>query len=480
MIDKSVSEKYEMTIGIECHVQLATETKLFSGADNDARGAEPNTKVSPGDWALPGMLPVLDKKAVELAVRVGTALNAKINLESSFNRKHYFYPDLPAGYQTTQMYAPIIGQGFVEVFDADGKPKKVRIEHAHLEEDAGKLNHFDNYTLVDLNRVGTPLVEIVSMPDIHSAVEARNYATELWRLMTFSDASFGNLFHGNMRFDVNISVALKGASKLGTRVEIKNINSFKSIEAAANYEFERQVELVEKGEKFIQETRGWDDAKQKTISQRSKEEAADYLYMPDPNVPPLVLSEDFVKSIQETMPVLPKEYRSKWSPLGLDDGVTENLLNNQKKSEKLTAILTSFGLETAKIVANWLSSALAADEDFDLGKLDNDNLGELASMVIKNELSSTAAKTVLLEMFKDSNSPHQIAEKLNLLQVNDDSALGTIVDEVLALPESAQAVSDIKNGQMKAIGFLVGQVMKKSAGKANPAKVQEIIRTKLK
>jgi aspartyl-tRNA(Asn)/glutamyl-tRNA(Gln) amidotransferase subunit B len=481
MIEQKVLDTYAMTIGIECHVQLATKTKLFSGADNDARDAEPNTKVSPIDWALPGMLPVLNKHAVELAIRVGLALNSKINLVSRFDRKHYFYPDLPKGYQISQMYQPIIGAGCIEIVDENGEIAKVRIEHAHLEEDAGKQTHHADYSLVDLNRAGTPLVEIVSMPDIHSATVAKNYCAELWRLMTFSEASHGDLYHGNMRFDVNISVAKKDSNKLGTRAEIKNLNSFKSVEAAANYEFLRQVELLENGEKIKQETRGWNEAKQKTLSQRSKEEAQDYRYMPDPDIPPVILAQSFVDQIAKNMPTMPKEYRVKWSELNLANAIIETLLNNKSHAEKLTKVLSKFDTETAKIVANWLTSVLSTDENssLDITEISVENLGELATMVNKNELNSTAGKTILLEMWKTTKTPRQIAEKLNLLQENDDSALEQIVDQVLQMPEASQAANDIKNGEMKAIGFLVGQIMKASHGKANPAKVQAIIKAKL-
>ena len=287
-MEKSILDKYEMTIGIECHVQLKTKTKLFSASDNDARDKAPNTAVSPIDFALPGMLPVLNKEAVRLAVIAAKALNSKVANVSSFDRKHYFYPDLPKGYQTSQMYQPTILAGEVTVPKEDGSEFKVRINHAHIEEDAGKLSHSDNGSYVDLNRAGTPLIEIVSEPDMHSALEAKAYATELYRLMTFADVTHGDLYQGNMRFDVNISVAPKGSNTLGTRAEIKNLNSFRSVERAAEYEFKRQVELVENGEKVKQETRGWDDNKQATFSQRSKEDAQDYRYMPDADIPPIV------------------------------------------------------------------------------------------------------------------------------------------------------------------------------------------------
>ena len=301
MVSKDILDTYEMTIGIECHVQLATKTKLFSRANNDARSAEPNTNLVPIDYGLPGMLPVLNWEAVRLAVRAGKALGSEVALESHFDRKHYFYPDLPKGYQTTQMYRPIIGSGKISVPVEGGETIDVRIHHAHMEEDAGKLTHYDTYSLVDLNRAGTPLIEIVSEPDIHSAAAARAYATELHLLMTYAEVTRGDLYHGNMRFDVNISVAKKGAP-LGTRAEIKNLNSFRSVERAAEYEFTRQVELLEQGDSIVQETRGWDDEKQLTISQRSKEDAQDYRYMPDPDIPPIVLTNDEVESIQADMP----------------------------------------------------------------------------------------------------------------------------------------------------------------------------------
>lgn len=260
--------KYIPTIGIECHVQLCTKTKLFSEVDNDARLKEPNSCVSPVDYGLPGMLPRLNQEAVKYAVRAGLALNSAINLESRFDRKHYYYPDLPKGYQITQMFHPIIGEGYIELPSGN----KVRIEHAHLEEDAGKLSHESGYSLVDLNRAGTPLVEIVSMPDIHSASEARDYTKELWRLMTYAGVTYGDLYNGNMRFDVNISIAEEGSSELGTRTEVKNLNSFRSVERAVEYEVKRQSKLLEKGEKVVQETRGWSDATGETTGQRSKED----------------------------------------------------------------------------------------------------------------------------------------------------------------------------------------------------------------
>ncbi len=321
MITKELRDKYDMTIGIECHVQLATATKLFSGADNDARDKEPNSMVSPIDFGLPGMLPVLNREAVTLAIKAGKALNADIARVSRFDRKHYFYPDLPKGYQTTQMYNPIILAGWVEAPLENGETVRVRIHHAHMEEDAGKLTHYSEYSLVDLNRAGTPLIEIVSEPDMHSALEAKAFATELYRLMTYAGVTRGDLYHGNMRFDVNISVAPKGATELGKRAEVKNLNSFRSVEKAAEYEFDRQVELLEKGERVVQETRGWNEAKQKTSSQRSKEDAQDYRYMPDADIPPIVLTDEEISEIQAGVPKLSPQYREEFARLGVDKSV---------------------------------------------------------------------------------------------------------------------------------------------------------------
>ncbi|MGO3701921.1 MAG: Asp-tRNA(Asn)/Glu-tRNA(Gln) amidotransferase subunit GatB [Candidatus Saccharimonadales bacterium] len=478
----SVYNEYDMTIGIECHVQLATKTKLFSAADNDSRFSEPNEHVSPVDYALPGMLPVLNREAVVLAVKAAAALGSDVALESRFDRKHYFYPDLPKGYQTTQMYQPIIGPGIVEVPLEDGSTVNVRIHHAHMEEDAGKLTHHGDHSLVDLNRAGTPLIEIVSEPDIHSAEEARAYATELYRRMTYAGVTHGDLYHGNMRFDVNISVAKKGATELGKRAEVKNLNSFRSVERAAEYEFKRQVDLLESGERVVQETRGWNDDTQTTTSQRSKEDAQDYRYMPDADIPPIVLTPEEVTDIQRTVPKLPSVYREEWAPLGLDRSVVDALLGVQKHAQILSAVQTEAGDEAATKVAHWFASALGRSEDDAPAIVQHDNSGvfiELATMVLKKELSSSNAKEIFLELVASDESPRQVAERRNMLQNSDSSAIEAIVDAVLADPASRKAIEDIKSGNEKAIGYLVGQVMKQSKGQANPAMATEIIKAKL-
>lgn len=472
-------DKYEMTIGIECHVQLATSTKLFSSADNDSRFAEPNSNVNAIDYGLPGMLPALNRHAVDLAVKAGKALGSKIALVSNFDRKHYFYPDLPKGYQTTQMYNPIIGAGKIEAPLEDGGIVKVRIHHAHMEEDAGKLTHYGDYSLVDLNRAGTPLIEIVSEPDIHSAAEARAYAVELYRRMTYAGVTHGDLYHGNMRFDVNISVALKDSNKLGKRTEIKNLNSFRSVERAAAYEFKRQVNIIEDGGAVKQETRGWNDDKQITISQRSKEDEQDYRYMPDPDIPPIVLTQEEIDKIQSTVPHLPDFYRKKWQVLNLDKSVINSLLDNQKYAIEISEIQDNAGDSIAKRVAHWFASAVSGNEEDNIDLPEKQDLIDLAQMSEKNEISSTSAKELFHDLLKGATDPRKLAEERNLLQVSDEAAIAKIVDEVMNDPSSASSIADIKAGKDKAIGYLVGQVMKRSRGKANPALAQKLIRNRL-
>lgn len=468
--------KYIPTIGIECHVQLRTKTKLFSEVDNDARGKEPNSCVSPVDYALPGMLPRLNGEAIRLAILAGKAMHCKINEFSRFDRKHYFYPDSPKGYQITQFYHPIIGEGYVELPSGTN----VRIEHAHLEGDAGKLTHFDSYSLVDLNRVDTPLIEIVSMPDIHSAKDAHDYCKELWRLMCHAGVTYGDLYNGNMRFDVNTSVAPEGSDKLGTRTEVKNLNSFRSVERAVEYEIARQTKLLEAGEKVIQETRGWNDATGKTTGQRSKEEAKDYRYMPEPDLPPIHLTAEFIEEESSKLPLMPTDYRAKFGSMIAGDTL-EVLLDYPELMQKMDEIDKKY----VKFMSNLFASVLLAEEksaeylnDLPLAK----QLNDLAEMNEKKELSSTATKEVFLRLFdpgmrnKDTRS---IAKELGVIQENDLGALEAIVDTVLAKPETAKAQADFKAGEEKVLGFLVGQVMKESHGKANPSAVQEILRKKL-
>lgn len=478
MIDPEIRSQYRVTIGIECHVQLKTRTKLFSGAGNDAREAAPNTLVNHIDFGLPGALPVLNSEAVRLACRAAFALGTTPQKFSKFDRKHYFYPDLPMGYQITQYDEPIIIGGSVEI-EIDGEKKNIGITRAHLEADAGKSTHptGKDYSLVDLNRAGTPLLEIVSEPDMHSAAEAKAYAKELYLRMKYADVSDCNLYYGNMRFDVNVSVSK--TSELGTRSETKNLNSFRSVEKAVEYEVERQIELLENGEKVVQETRGWDDAKQKTFSQRTKENADDYRYMPDPDLPPVVLEDTFIGQIKAEMPALPDDYRKVLEQIGIDAKTASDIIAVPGTAMAVKRVYDAAGALHAKRVAFWLLQP--QDDEAEIAENEqqasDENLIKLSEMVADNKLSSTAAKEVLAEMIKSGQDPEKIAESKNLLQVSDEAEIAKIVEQVLK--ENEQATNDVKNGEMKATQFLVGQVMKLSQGKANPALATELIKKRL-
>ncbi len=469
---------YKATIGIECHVQLKTATKLFAQVGNDARDAEPNTLISHICLGMPGALPALNEKAVELAARAAFALGVKPQKFSKFDRKHYFYPDLPKGYQISQYDEPIILGGHVDI-EVDGKPKRINLTRAHMEEDAGKSTHPEgkDYSLVDLNRAGTPLLEIVSEPEIRSAAEAKAYAEELYLLMKYAGVSDVDLYHGNMRFDVNVSVSK--TEKLGTRSETKNLNSFRSVQAAVEYEIKRQIELLEEGKEIVQETRGWDDAKQKTFSQRTKEDAHDYRYFPDPDLPPIVLDDKFIARIESEMPEMPGVLRDQFNKLGLDSSQVAVLLDEPELAFFMRSIADGHDIKTAKTVANWLTGELKAKvtegavlwaDVYDK----ESQLTKLVSLVDAGNLSSTAAKEVLLEVLKTGEDPQTVAENKNLIQESDEGALVMIVEQVLS--DNQKAADDVRNGEMKAIGFLVGQVMKVSQGKANPGVVQGIIK----
>lgn len=490
MISAETRQKYTVTIGIECHVQLKTKTKLFSGADNDAREAAPNTLVNHIDFGLPGALPVLNERAIELSVKAAYALNTEPQHFSKFDRKHYFYPDLPLGYQITQFDEPIILRGSMPI-EVDGEQKVVGITRAHLEADAGKSSHpaGADYSLVDLNRAGTPLLEIVSEPDMHSAAEARAYVRELWLAMKYAGVSDANLYYGNMRFDVNVSVS-KDASKLGTRTETKNLNSFRSVEKAIEYEIERQIDVIEDGGTIVQETRGWDDAKQVTFSQRTKEDAHDYRYFPDPDLPPVVLDETHIATIRAAMPVPPREWRERLKKLGLAPAMIETLLDAEVEDENvgymqlIHAVLDDEPF--AKVLANWLvnievpyhretnePSTLEPGMRLELYKA-------IYALIKANKLSSTNAKQLIVELLAMNVLPESIetyAMDKGYIQVSDEGAIAKIVEQVVH--ENPKAAEDVRNGEMKAIGFLVGQVMKLSHGKANPQMAGELIKKHL-
>lgn len=486
MITTEIRAKYKVTIGIETHVQLKTKTKLFAAVDNDAREAPPNTLVSHICFGLPGALPVLNLEAVRLAARAAFVLGTTPAKFSKFDRKHYFYPDLPKGYQISQYDEPIVGNGHVEIPVIDGSTNEVRtlkvgITRAHLEEDAGKSSHpaGKDYSLVDLNRAGTPLLEIVSEPDMHTAAEAKAYVHELYLRIKYADVSDCNLYLGHMRFDVNVSVSSDPA-RLGTRTETKNVNSFRSVEKAVEFEIDRQIEQLEKGQTITQETRGWDDAKQRTFSQRTKEDAHDYRYMPDPDLPPIVLDDAYIEAIRADMPKVPNDYREQFEKLGVDRKVIEDILTQPNVTKLVARILEIASPDDARRTAFWLmrpTSDEVATSDGGPTNINEAELIKLSQLVGQNKLSSTAAKEVFDELLIKGGEAEKIAEAKNLLQVSDEAEIAKIVSEVLsAQPKAAQ---DVQNGETKAIGFLVGQVMQASKGKANPGLAQQLIKKQL-
>ena len=471
---------YLPTIGIECHVQLKTKTKLFSSVGNDARQAPPNSLISHICLGMPGALPVLNKEAVNLAIKAAHALNTKAQKFSAFDRKHYFYPDLPKGYQISQLYYPIILGGHVDIL-IDDQVKKIGITRAHLEEDAGKNTHptGKDFSLVDLNRAGTPLLEIVSEPDMHSATEAKAYARELYLLMKYADVSEADLYYGNMRFDVNISIS--ETQELGNRAEIKNLNSFRSVEKAVEYEIKRQTDLLEKGEKIVQETRGWDDSKQKTFSQRSKEEAHDYRYMPDPDIPPIVLDDEYINPIVAKVGQKLQDIRSNLHSMGADGVLIETIIEEPRLCRFILSLDAKADINVLANITNWvgqLAPKIASDNNkkIDDLQLNPDQIVALSILENDGKLSSTQAKKIFAEaLLNDINIEDYVSEN-NLIQMSDQSELEKIVDEVIE--QNQKAFEDIKNGELKAIGFLIGQVMKQSGGKANPGIVQDIIKEK--
>ncbi|HSX53334.1 MAG TPA: Asp-tRNA(Asn)/Glu-tRNA(Gln) amidotransferase subunit GatB [Patescibacteria group bacterium] len=485
------STEYLPTIGIECHVQLATKTKLFAAVGNDARGAAPNTLISHICLGMPGALPVLNEKVVELASRMAFALGTKPQHYSMFERKHYFYPDLPKGYQISQLHQPIVVGGSVQI-EVDGKTSSVSINRVQIEEDAGKNTHPSgkDYSLVDLNRAGTPLLEIVSEADMHSPAEAKAYVRELYLLVKYAGVSDADLYHGNMRFDVNVSVS-KDPNKLGIRSETKNLNSFKSVEKAAEYEIKRQIEILEKGQKVVQETRGWDDAKQKTLSQRGKEEAHDYRYMPEPDIPPIELTKTYIDKIAAEMPALPDDWRKRLNSLGLNTSYIDTLLQAEVEDERFSYLaLIEDNLshpEIAKHLANWFVNVeiplrqehKASDDMKDSQR--PDMYIQIYELAKANKLSSTNAKTLLSNLLIEGIKPENIeeyAQEQGYIQVSNESEIAKIVEEVIK--ENTQAAEDVKKGEIKAIGFLVGQVMQKSKGQANPQLAQELLKKQLK
>ena len=468
---------WETVIGLEVHVQLSTKTKLFSGASTSF-GSEPNTQVDLIDLGLPGVLPVANKEAFYKAIRFGLATNAEINQVSMFDRKNYFYPDLPKGYQITQMEKPIVGKGSI-VINVDGDEKLINITRAHLEEDAGKSIHdlFDGETGIDLNRAGTPLLEIVSEPEISSAKEAVAYFKAIHQLVTFLDICDGNMSQGSMRCDVNVSVKKHDNDVLGTRAEIKNINSFKFIERAIHFEVARQIKLLEKGEIIVQETRLYDSVKNETRSMRSKEAANDYRYFPEPDLLPVVISDSELEEIKSTLPELPKQKEIRF--------INEhNLEESEAKilaSSKAMANLFEDASEKTKdssLIAKWLVgdvSALLNKDNISIeeSKLSSVNFAKLIERISDKTISGKIAKSVLEEVWISGNDIDEIIEEKGLVQIQDESILENIAKKII--DENPNQVNAYKGGKDRLFGFFVGQVMKETQGKANPQGVNEIL-----
>jgi aspartyl-tRNA(Asn)/glutamyl-tRNA(Gln) amidotransferase subunit B len=475
---------WEIVVGIETHAQLLTKSKIFSGAST-AFGAEANTQASAVDLALPGVLPVLNARAVELAVRLGLAVGANISRRSVFARKNYFYPDLPKGYQISQYEIPVVQGGALKIVLPEGE-KTIRLTRAHLEEDAGKSLHEDFHGMsgIDLNRAGTPLLEIVSEPDLRGAKEAVAYARALHGLVRWIGICDGNMQEGSFRCDANVSVRKVGDEKLGTRCEIKNLNSFRFMEQAIEFEARRQIEILEDGGKIVQETRLYDPDKDETRSMRSKEDAQDYRYFPDPDLLPLVISEADIERIKSQMPALPEAKREEFIAYGIPSLQANQLTSSIEMSTYALRAISKAPKEGAATIANWIAGPLSSklnDENLDISqsKVQADALAALFSRVADGTISnSTAVGTVMAAMWSGEGSPDAIIEKHGLKQISDAGAIEKFVDEVLAA--NAKQVEDYLAGKEKAFNSLVGQVMKASRGKANPAQVNEILRRRLK
>ena len=471
---------YEIVIGLEIHSELDTKTKIFCGCST-AFGAEENTQTCPVCLGLPGVLPVLNKKVVEYAVKAGIATDCKIARYSKMDRKNYFYPDLPKAYQISQFDLPICEAGSVEI-DLGEYKKTIGITRIHIEEDAGKLIHdAGSGTLADNNRCGVPLIEIVTEPDMRSAEEARTFAEKIKSILEYTEVSDCKMQEGSLRFDVNLSVMKKGAKEFGTRTEMKNLNSFRALERAIEYESKRQIFEIERGNRIIQETRKWDDDKAESFSLRSKEEAHDYRYFPDPDLVPVVLTEDYIDNVKRHLPKLPwvrkAEYMEKWNLSEYDANVLTASKDIAEFFEK-----TVEACNDAKSAANWLMGEIsAALNEKSLGinevAFAPEDLGELINLINKNTISGNIAKKVLKEMFETGKAPMSIVEEKNLAQMNDVSELKNMVLDVMKA--NPQSVEDLKGGKEKAIGFLVGQIMKQTKGKANPGMVNQLIKENL-
>ena len=478
---------WEPVIGIEVHVELATESKMFCGCAVEF-GAEPNTNICPVCLGLPGALPVPNRQAIEWIMAIGLALNCEVAERSAFHRKNYFYADLPKNYQISQFDIPVCSDGYLDV-TVDGVTTRIGIERAHMEEDTGKSTHLGETgridaaesTLLDFNRSGVPLVEVVSRPEIHSAAESRAYAQELRSIVAELGVSDARLEEGSLRFDANISIRPEGEETLGTKVEIKNMNSFRSLERAVDYEIERQIEVVEGGGSLHMETRHWDEESGVTHSMRTKEGSSDYRYFIEPDLVPMVMSSDWIETVQSTLPELPAARRTRYEALGLDAHLAGVLSGSP---DGIRQIFDSSAEEGAnpRAAANWLTGEVTAwmrRSDAKDGEvpLDGTQLSQLVGIVEDGLVSASAAKEVLDGVLDGEGTPREVAEQRDLIQISDTSALSEAIDEVLEL--NPEAIVTYRSGEQKVVGFLVGQVMRATRGKADPQVVNELLREKL-
>lgn len=473
---------WETVIGLEIHAQLSTQSKIFSGSST-AYGAEPNTQASAIDLGMPGVLPVLNKDAVRKAIQFGLAIEAEMAPRSVFARKNYFYPDLPKGYQISQFELPIVGKGEIEITLEDGSKKLIGVTRAHLEEDAGKSMHEDfiGMTGVDLNRAGTPLLEIVSEPDLRSAKEAVAYLKKLHTLVRYIGICDGNMQEGSFRCDANVSVRKVGAPEYGTRAEVKNLNSFRFIERAINHEVERQIELIEDGGTVEQETRLYDPDNDETRPMRSKVEANDYRYFPDPDLLPVELDPDTIEEVRASMPELPEAKRNRFvSELGLSDVDAEQLTTDRDMAEYFEAVAKASG--NIKLAANWVNGEVSGvlnknNLEFSECPVSAEALGLLITRIEDNTISGKIAKDVFEGMWNGEGSADDIIEARGLKQISDTGALEAMVDEVINA--NPAQVEQFRAGKEKVLGFFVGQIMKASKGQANPGELNKILRAKL-
>lgn len=474
---------YEPVIGLEVHVQMNTNTKLFCNCSNDSFNAQANTNVCPVCMGFPGQLPVTNMQAIEKAVKTGLALNCEIALKSKFDRKQYFYPDLPSGFQISQYDEPLCQNGFIEITKSDGTKKKIRINRIHVENDAGKLTHTSHGTLCDYNRAGTPLMEIVSEADIRSIEEASLYAQEIQKIVRYIGTSDADMEKGHLRFDLNLSLRPVGEEKFGTRTETKNLNSFTTLEKAAEFEMKRQTKELDAGNSITQETRGWDDQKLQSFSQRSKEEAHDYRYFPEPDLPPILVKESKINELQETLPELPRaKFERYLSEYNLSEEDARILTDEPARANFFEVVMSV--QEDPKLAVSFINTILAkklSDDyiGFEKSPVSAENLGELLKLIQEGTISNNQAKTIVLDtMYETGKDAQTVIEEKGLKQVSDTGALTEMVKEAIAM--CPQAIEDYNNGKEKALGAIVGKVMQLSKGQANPGVVNQILRKELK